>query len=489
MARFSQQMLKGLLNPAYQQELMNVGRAVGAAPGMLATRRREEKEKEEELARIDKLMTTTTQATASAQQGDVSSVTSKINQLRQQMTSAKTVEEKKMYAREIQELQKLIPGTQKVATNNKAQAIIRAEESLLDPTLDPRAKDALEERIREMKKDPQAMVEYNKYKINQWRTDKAQQEMESEAWLQSNNSAIVEAIQNSDLDKLDALGTEAANQNSYDAFQTFVTTTTQNVKTRDYLEQRSTERTNKPNLNYDDAIDSLPTEEMQQTVRARYDAYKQVVEQGWNEETGTWNEALRTRAKVLENELTTSLYRMQDAVAIADFRETNATRLAKEETIQGLELELETPIDEINVARIARATAKDPDDITSEEYAAAREEERRRTRRSVIEKIKIIDPEYAKEKYPDREITEDISMYSEDEQAIIEDAAKQYPDKSIKDIILALKRKKYIGSQSSSDGAFGGEYMSSEHLNPERSYLEGVRSKISPMGTYTNTKG
>lgn len=46
MAKFSQQMLRGLLNPAYQQELMNVGRAVGAAPGMLATRRREEEEKE-----------------------------------------------------------------------------------------------------------------------------------------------------------------------------------------------------------------------------------------------------------------------------------------------------------------------------------------------------------------------------------------------------------------------------------------------------------
>ena len=46
MARFSQQMLAGLLNPSYQQELMNVGRAIGAAPGMLATRRREEQEKE-----------------------------------------------------------------------------------------------------------------------------------------------------------------------------------------------------------------------------------------------------------------------------------------------------------------------------------------------------------------------------------------------------------------------------------------------------------
>jgi hypothetical protein len=38
MARFSQQMLKGLLNPAYQQELGQVGRAIGGAPGRMMTR-------------------------------------------------------------------------------------------------------------------------------------------------------------------------------------------------------------------------------------------------------------------------------------------------------------------------------------------------------------------------------------------------------------------------------------------------------------------
>lgn len=483
MARFSQQMLKGLLNPAYQQELMNVGRAVGAAPGMLVSRKRENDFQ-------NTIMQASSQGVTSAQEGNVDAVQQQISTLKALMSKPNVpLDQRKALFKQIQNLQQMIPGAKKTATTNDAKALIQAEEALEDPTLDPTKRQALEQRIAEMKKDPDVVEQYNEYRINRWRTDKAQQEMESEAWLQSNNSAIVEAIQESDLDKLDALGTEAANQNSYDAFQKFVTTTTQNVKTRDYLDQRSTEKTNKPNLNYDDAIDSLPTEKMQQTVRARYDAYKQVVEQGWNEKTGTWNEALRTRAKVLENELTTSLYRMQDAVAIQGFRETNATRLANEETIQKLVLQLEEPVDELNVARIARANAKDPDDITSEEYAAAREEEKRRTRRAIIQQIKIIDPEYAKEKYPDREITEDISMYSEDEQVIIKDAAQQYPDKSIKDIILALKRKEYIGSQSSSDGAFGGEYMSSEHLRPEQVYLEGVRSKISPMGTYTNTKG
>lgn len=42
MARFSQQMLAGLLNPSYQKELTQVGRAVGGTPGMLAARREKE---------------------------------------------------------------------------------------------------------------------------------------------------------------------------------------------------------------------------------------------------------------------------------------------------------------------------------------------------------------------------------------------------------------------------------------------------------------
>lgn len=47
MARFSQQMLKGLLNPAYQQELGQVGRAIGGAPGRMMTRQATERSQAE----------------------------------------------------------------------------------------------------------------------------------------------------------------------------------------------------------------------------------------------------------------------------------------------------------------------------------------------------------------------------------------------------------------------------------------------------------
>jgi len=52
MARFSQQMLAGLLNPSYQKELMNVGRSIGAAPGMLMARQ----QKEQRQAEIQELL-------------------------------------------------------------------------------------------------------------------------------------------------------------------------------------------------------------------------------------------------------------------------------------------------------------------------------------------------------------------------------------------------------------------------------------------------
>jgi len=480
MARFGQSFLASLTQPSYGQGLFELGAALGQAPALAAERKAEK----DRLARLDESFAKTMQGTAAAQQGDVSAVTQRMRELQQAMTVAPTAEEKRVYMQEIQALQRLLPGARQTQLSNKAKAIYTAEKALEAEGLDPAVRTALTERITEMKKDPDAVEQYNQYKINEWRTQKAQEQMENEAWLKSNGPSIAAAIKDSDLDKLDSLGEQAAQQGVYEAFQGYVTTATQNVKTRDYLDERSTAKTSKPNLNYQDAIDALP-EELRSSVQARYDQYKTVAEEGWNKETGTWKTGALSRSKELEKSLTDSLYRAQDEVAFGDYRRSQATQAATEELIQKLELSLELPTDSVEVNREAKQTAKDPKNITTEEYETARRTVARRDRASVIKQIRILDPEYAAKNYPDRKITQDISMYSADEQETIKAAAQEYPDKSIDDIIEALKRKKIIGVKSSSDGAFGSEYMSSAQLEPERQYLERVRSKISPMGTYT----
>ena len=480
MARFGQSFVQSLTKPSYGQGLFELGTALGQAPALAAERKAEK----DRLARLDESFAKTMQGTAAAQQGDVSAVTQRMRELQQAMTVAPTAEEKKVYMQEIQALQRLLPGARQTQLSNKSKAIYTAEKALEAEGLDPAVRTALTERITEMKKDPDAVEQYNQYKINEWRTQKAQEQMENEAWLRSNGAAIASAIKDSDLDKLDSLGEQAAEQGVYEAFQGYVTTATQNVKTRDYLDERSTARTSKPNLNYQDAIDALP-EELRSSVQARYDQYKAVAEAGWDEKTGTWKTGSLSRSKELESSLMDSLNRAQDEVAFGDYRRRQATQAATEELIQKLELSLELPVDLVDVGREAKQIAKDPKDITTEEYETARRTVARRERASVIKQIRILDPDYAAREYPDRKITRDISMYSADEQETIKAAAQEYPDRSIDDIIEALKRRKLIGVKSSSDGAFGGEYMSSAQLEPERQYLERVRSKISPMGTYT----
>lgn len=475
MARFSQQMLAGLLNPSYQKELTQVGLGIGAAPGMLATRRREEKEKEEELARIDQLVTTSTQATASAQQGDVSSVTSKIDQLRQQMASAKTVEEKRMYAKEIQALQKLIPGTQKVATNNKAQAIIRAEEALLDPALDPRAKAALEERIREMKKDPQAMAEYNKYKLDQWRTDKAQQQMEADAWIKDNSTAITQAIKEEDFDELDNIISGAGEFSS--AAQTFASTIIASEKTIQQFEENSMLNKMSPDTSVEeDQISSLP-EELQKMVKPSMLKYKKLVEEGWDEDTKTWKTGYRVRAQEAQKEVQ-GLYRnIINQIATSEyFADVKATR-DKEQQIKELELELEAAIDPVQIRLYAEAFKKDrKKPLTQADLDSAEKYLREERNRGIVRQIEALDPERKSEETLEVTIETKVSTARQNGQ----------PDSKIRKSLeedghTAEEINAALGTSEK-----GVSYMSPEHTSADLAYIERVRSKISPMGTYTN---
>jgi hypothetical protein len=110
MARFSQQMLAGLLNPAYQQELTSAARGLGQTPAIMGLQR-EEKEKKQKLAEV--YSTAMTPGTTSVQ----------LFQTAQQLLALGNTEEAVALLAQARELQETEKAAEKETTQTKQESI------------------------------------------------------------------------------------------------------------------------------------------------------------------------------------------------------------------------------------------------------------------------------------------------------------------------------------------------------------------------------
>lgn len=470
MARFSQAFLQGLLQPSYQQGLFEAARNLGQAPGIMRMEQQRQEEKAKQLAQMDQLVTTSTQATAAAQQGDVSAVTRQINQLREQMKMATTVDQKKMFAQEIMSLQRLIPSASKVSTNNTAQAIIKAEQAVLDPTLPEEVREALENRIAKMKENPDAVVQYNKYKLDEWRTKQAQQEMEAQAWLETNAPAIQTAIQEGNIEEVESIVSGAGNFSR--AAQTYVDSVISSQTAMDRFEENSMKNKISPDTKVEeDLIRALP-EELQKQFEPLLSAYKNAVEDGWNGKE--WKTDKRILAEKTQQTIM-GLYRNTiNQIATSEYFADRRAERDTQETIRRLELSLEAPIDPADIRAHARILNPDKDDITQQDLDAAEQNLRATRNKAIANQISMLDPE----KKP------------EETEVSIGEKVETARNNNISDKVIRDKLLEDGHTKEEIDAVMGTpqdvSYMSPEHTAADRSYIERVRSKISPMGTYTN---
>jgi len=326
-----------------------------------------------------------------------------------------------------------------------------------------------------MKKDPQAMAEYNKYKLDQWRTDKAQQQMEADAWIKDNSSAIIQAIKEEDFDELDNIINGAGEFSG--AAQTYASNIISAEKTMQQFEENSMLNKAAPDTSVEEEqISSLP-EELQKMVKPSMLKYKKLVEEGWDENTKTWKTGYRVRAEAAQKEVQ-GLYRnIINQIATSEyFADVKATR-DKEETIKELELELEAPVDPVQIRLYAEAFKKDrKKPITQSDLNAAEEYLRRERDRGIIRQLESLDPERTPEENSEATIETKVSMARQNGQsdskirkALEEDG---HTDEEINKVL----------GRAENDVS----YMSPEYTSADRAYIERVRSKISPMGTYTN---
>jgi hypothetical protein len=348
----------GVTNPLLQQ----FGRSLG---GMLGTEMRSpaEIEKEKQAQAMDAAFKASTQGTAAAQQGNVAAVTRQINALQQAMAATTDLSAKRMYGQQIQQLTSMLPAAQKTEVSNNAKAILRAEQAIASGEIEnEQARRAMEARVEELKKDPEAMREYNNFKMQEWQTQRAQQDMKADAWIKANGSAITQALKDDDFDEVTKLVTSAGDYT--EAAQAYVNRAQQNIKAMRELEENSIERKTAPSVEmWEEQINSLP-EEVRKVFEPSLKAYKNAAK-GWNENTQTWNTGARIAANRIEKQMTGLFNNMMNQLAVSDFSMSRREEAKKAEQIKDLELKLNTKMSTkyINDARIyANSIIKNPDD-------------------------------------------------------------------------------------------------------------------------------
>jgi len=421
MAKFSQTFLQGLLQPSYQEGLFTAARGIGAAPQMRAL----QQQQQAELSRYDESTKLSEQGVAAAQQGDVSALTQRIADLRRQMATATTLQEKQAIRQEMNNLQRMRPDAEKIAVGNKAQSIVQGEQALQDETVSGPAKLAIQKRLEELKKDPEAMRQYNQYKMDEWRTGQAQKQMESEQWLVDNAKNIDEAIQNDDIEEVQRIILNSGEFSN--AAQSYVNTSLRNAETLIKFEENSIERKKAPSVNYyKQQLEALP-EELRKGLKPTLQAYEEI-SKDWNGETWTVSGA-RARASQLEKKLQSEISAINRSVAIADYRISESEAAEKRERIKNLEIKINTPMtsDYLTQGRIyASSLLGKKEQLTPEMINQAANLLYQRDRQSAISQLEALQGKVMDEP-------------EETPSQVIEAAMSEYPNKSRGDVIKALK--------------------------------------------------
>jgi hypothetical protein len=384
------------------------------------------------------------------------------------MSEAGTLAEKELYGSQIQQLQRLVPAAQKASTTNKAKSILSLEQALETGTVEnEEERTAVKTQIDNLKKDPEAVRQYNQFKMDQWRTDRAAQEMQADQWIKSNASTLTQAIQTDDFEEVERILGKAGEYS--EAAQAYVSRVSQNTKALKELKQNSLENRIPPNIDmWEEKITSLP-EEVQGTFEPLLRAYKNL-SKGYNEKSGTWNTGARIRAKQIEQEMS-GLYRnMVNQVAVSDFSMKRRDEARKAEQIKDLELKIDVPMDSSYMSR-------------GRTLAASLLEDKKELTMPMIQQA-------ARSLY-----NQDQALYRS-QLATLKGEALPEEQLNAPPIGTVEAGYEFIGGDpndpnswkevtTNSDGAFGTNYMSTESLAPERAYLERIRSNISPLGTYT----
>ena len=360
MARFNALLQSLARPPAFQQGLFDAARGIGATPVMLGAQRRAEEERQRINAAID---ASTTGITA-AQEGDTQVLLAQIDVIKEQIAGAGSTDERLDLVRELRALQALIPGAKTTETNNTAKSIIETRKILgqmderdarratgeLVP-FDERSRGALEQRLKVMSDNPEALEIADKFRLEQARIKSETKTLEGQNWLNANTAKMLRFIENNDADGLESF-VAGAGEFSGPA-RKFVQSALAGQESLDRFRDNSIAMKIAPAFAKGKGgsivsaersdIETLP-EAVQDIFGPALDKYEKLIEDGWDDKNGTWREGYRTLASNAQKDVQGLLNNVRNQIATSEyFAELNRERDTAEQ-IEALELLKESPV-------------------------------------------------------------------------------------------------------------------------------------------------
>ena len=398
MAKFSQQFLRAMAQPSYQEGLFTAAQQLGGLRGRLEQERGA-------MQRFDQLSKATGQAQASALAGDPNALALNIRRLEEIRDAAPTLQEKQAIDSRISQLRSMAPAAKQAGLKRDVTAVSQIDNVLdgLDARTDiseqqkNELRDSLTLRKNQLLENPEIEQGYRQDQVNQFQFEQQELAMRESQYIRDNAKTFLDAIETGDQAQIDA-AMKAVPQEFRLAADKYVTGAIRNNEIKREFKERSIAMRTAPmtEAELQTMVDQLP-EDVRENVAPLVQQYMDAAK-GWSDSTRQWTTDGLNKAKAAEKALQSRIATLTDQVLLRELDTERDQELRAERDVLKLELQLQAPLDRMAIKdEEMRLAGQDKNKITPEVTAQARRNVRGARDSAILDQMAVLNEERATE--------------------------------------------------------------------------------------------
>jgi len=476
MPKFSNQLIQGLTNPTYSDNLAQAGMLMGSAP-------RRAREEEDRKKRQGAAQAITTQGMQGAQAGEVPRLDVQIAKMQELAAASPSAKERAVLEGKVNTLQGMRQMALNKQSNNHVSAVLKINKMLDKPeSLDPRAKTAFEDRREQLLGDVDVERKVMQVQSEQNKAQTEQEARDSKAWVEKNLGALSAAAQDLENPNRIAAVLKSAPEGSRLASQKLANDFTNAARSDWEFKQKQKGARVVTNVEGAKALlEGLPQEYLD-SAQPLLTNLEKIAKEGKNSD-GTWKTGEDTKYKRAEQMFSDQVRSFRNSAATTAFAQSTADDKDYKDDMFVAELRVNQMPDQVKVNRMAAVYAdqnKRPGKPTKADYSQAHKDVLDEMNYNYTQEVKAINARYGR--------TEAEEAPTENKAGSRADRISAYVTASYSDgnsyahTKAKLKEMGIEGAEaeeflepSATDGAFGGSYMSSKRLAPEAAYVKKLR--------------